>query len=265
MQGANMTAKELGDALAAARRDGTYADIDWAGVTDTASAMAVQAAAVAAYGGRQIGYKIGATSQAAQAMVGIEGPFYGPMAASDACYDGDQIPWMDQYRGVECEFAFTMARGYPAPDETISAQSVETAVADCLIALEVVGRRSAGGGMPQFPGIIADFAAHCAFVAGPGVANWADIDLAEVTVKGLVNGSATNEGSGAAVLGHPLNALAWLAEALVADGGRLKAGDIVSTGTTLGIVLPEPGATITGDFGELGTVSLTFAAAEPGP
>jgi 2-keto-4-pentenoate hydratase len=68
-----MAAKELGDALAAARRGGTYADIDWAGVTDGASAMAVQAAAVSAYGGRQIGYKVGATSQAAQAMVGTGG------------------------------------------------------------------------------------------------------------------------------------------------------------------------------------------------
>jgi 2-keto-4-pentenoate hydratase len=258
MQGATMTAKELGDALATARRDGTYADVDWAGVTDNASAMAAQAAAVSAYGGRQIGYKVGATSQAAQAIVGTDGPFYGPMAANDACFDGDQLPWMDHYRGVECEFAFTMARDYPAPGEAADAQSIEAAVADCLIALEVVGRRTAGDGMPQFPGIIADFAAHSAFVAGPGVANWADIDLAAVTVRGLVNGAVTNEGSGAAVLGHPLNALAWLADALVADGGRLRAGDIVSTGTTLGIVLPEPGATITGDFGELGTVSLTF-------
>lgn len=256
-----MTAKELGDALAAARRDGAYADIDWSGVSDSASAMAVQAAAVSAYGGRQIGYKVGATSQAAQAIVGCDGPFYGPMAASDACFDGDTVPWMDHYRGVECEFAFTMARDYPAPGEAADAQSIKAAVADCLIALEVVGRRTAGDGMPQFPGIIADFAAHCAFVAGPGVANWAEIDLAEVTVRGLVNGNATNEGSGAAVLGHPLNALAWLADTLVADGVRLKAGNIVSTGTTLGIVLPEPGATITGDFGELGTVSLTFGDA----
>ena len=260
-----MTAKELGEALAAARRDGTYADIDWAGVTDSSSAMAVQAAAVSAYGGRQIGYKIGATSQAAQAIVGCVEPFYGPMAAQDACYDGDRVPWMDHYRGVECEFAFTMARDYPAPDEAISPVTIEAAVADCLIALEVVGRRTAGDGMPQFPGIIADFAATCAFVAGPGVANWADIDLAAVTVKGLANGAVTNEGSGAAVLGHPLNALAWLADALVADGSRLRAGDIISTGTTLGIVKPEPGATITGDFGDLGTVSLTFGAAEVRP
>jgi len=258
-----MTNEKLGDALAAARRDGTYADVDWTEVTDNSSAMAVQAAAVSAYGGRQIGYKIGATSQAAQAIVGCDGPFYGPMAANDAHYAGDQVPWLDHYRGVECEFAFTMTRDYPASGETIDPQSIKTAVADCLIALEVVGRRTEGEGMPQFPGVIADFAAHCAFVAGPGVAGWAEIDLAAVTVKGLVNGTATNEGSGAAVLGHPLNALAWLADALVADGGRLRAGDIVSTGTTLGIVIPQPGATITGDFGDLGTVSLTFGAAEP--
>jgi 2-keto-4-pentenoate hydratase len=90
------------------------------------------------------------------------------MAASGACYDGDCLPWMDHYRGVECGFAFTMAQDYPAPGETADAQSIEAAVADCLIALEVVGRRTAGDGMPQFPGIIADFAAHSSFVAGRG-------------------------------------------------------------------------------------------------
>ena len=259
-----MTAKERGEALAAARREGTYADIDWTGVTDTASAMAVQAAAVAAYGGRQIGYKVGATSQAAQDIVGCEGPFYGPMAAADACYDGDTMPWLNHYRGVECEFAFTMGHDYPAPGETVDRQSLEAAIADCLIALEVVGRRTAGDGMPQYPGIIGDFAAHSAFVAGPGVANWAAFDLAAVMVRGSINGAVTNEGSGAAVLGHPLNALAWLAERLVTDGGRLRAGDIVSTGTTLGIIIPEPGATVTGDFGELGMVSVTFGEAEGG-
>ncbi len=186
------------------------------------------------------------------------------MAAEDAHYDGDTVPWLDHYRGVECEFAFIMGRDYPAPGESTDRRTIATAVADCLIALEVVGRRTAGDGMPQFPGIIADFAAHSAFVAGPGVANWAEIDLAAVAVKGLADGSVTNEGSGAAVLGHPLNALAWLADALVADGGRLRAGDIVSTGTTLGIVLPRPDATIIGDFGDLGTVSLTFGSTRAG-
>jgi len=253
-----MTAKERGEALAAARREGTYADIDWTGVTDTASAMAVQAAAVSAYGGRQIGYKVGATSQAAQAIVGCQAPFYGPMAANDAHYGGDRLPWLDHYRGVECEFAFTMGRDYPNAGEAADPESLKAAIADCLIALEVVGRRTAGDGMPQYPGIIADFAAHSAFIAGPGVANWAAFDLAAVTVRGSIDGEVTNEGSGAAVLGHPLNALAWLADALAADGGRLKAGDIVSTGTTLGIIIPQPGATTTGDFGELGTVSVIF-------
>jgi len=48
----------------------------------------------------------------------------------------------------------------------------------------------------------------------------------------------------------------------VADGGRLHAGDIVSTGTALGIVIPKPGATVTGEFGELGSVSVTFGEVE---
>jgi 2-keto-4-pentenoate hydratase len=65
-------------------------------------------------------------------------------------------------------------------------------------------------------------------------------------------------------MGHPLNALQWLAETLAERGKKLETGDIISTGTALGLIAPEPGATVAGDFGPFGTVSLTFGAAEPG-
>ena len=63
-------------------------------------------------------------------------------------------------------------------------------------------------------------------------------------------------GRGGDVLGHPLEAVAWLARALARRGGRLDAGDLVATGTCAGLLQVLPGQTFAADFGGLGTVEL---------
>ena len=79
------------------------------------------------------------------------------------------------------------------------------------------------------------------------------------TRSGVVrNGSVIRRGSGSAVLGHPLNALQWLVNALASHGLGLKAGQYVTTGVTSEIYLAEPGDRITADFGPVGTAELVF-------
>lgn len=252
---------DFGNRLAQARQDGTNAALNLTLVPDETSAENVQDAANLAYGGTPFGFKIGATSKLAQDIIAAPGPFFGVMVDIDRYADGETIPWKNHFRGVECEYAFEMASDYPLPGQEVSRQGLIEAIAGCHIALELVGRRTAGEGMPKYPGIIADFGAHAAFVLGPEVPDWLDAGLEEVTVKGLANGDVTNEGTGAAVMGHPLNSLQWLAETFAARGKKLEAGDIVTTGTALGIVPVEPGATITGDFGPFGKVTLVLGSA----
>jgi 2-keto-4-pentenoate hydratase len=74
----------------------------------------------------------------------------------------------------------------------------------------------------------------------------------------VVNGQRTFPGSGAAVLGNPLNVVAWLANELPRFGRRLRRGDRVTTGVTTDIYLAEPGDRLTADFGALGRVALDF-------
>jgi 2-keto-4-pentenoate hydratase len=57
---------------------------------------------------------------------------------------------------------------------------------------------------------------------------------------------------------HPLDAIAWLARALVARGLELDAGDLITTGTCLGLLQVLPGQTFEADFGELGRVDVTL-------
>ena len=74
----------------------------------------------------------------------------------------------------------------------------------------------------------------------------------------MVNGAEKLSGSGAAVLGHPMNSLVWLANTLCEQGKALKTGDLVSTGVCTDIYHAEPGDHIVADFGTLGSAEVSF-------
>jgi 2-keto-4-pentenoate hydratase len=93
-------------------------------------------------------------------------------------------------------------------------------------------------------------------VAGEPYAGWRDLDFATHPVKLIVNESRIFPGSGAAVLGNPLNVLAWLANELPKYGRRLRKGDRVTTGVTTDIYLAKPGDRLVADFGPMGAARL---------
>jgi 2-keto-4-pentenoate hydratase len=95
-------------------------------------------------------------------------------------------------------------------------------------------------------------------VLGAAALDWQALDLATHLVRLEIDGERKAEGTGALVLGHPLNVLTWFVNRYTASGRTLSAGQIVSTGTTTGLVALEPGRTAVADFGSLGTVELTF-------
>jgi len=65
-------------------------------------------------------------------------------------------------------------------------------------------------------------------------------------------------GQGSAVLGHPLNVVAWLANELPKQGKQLRAGDYITTGVISDVYLAQPGDQLQADFGLLGSVVLGF-------
>ncbi|MEM1050066.1 MAG: fumarylacetoacetate hydrolase family protein [Pseudomonadota bacterium] len=253
-----MANEEIGEALAAARRDRSRRVDLGPDRLDETEAYRVQDHAASAYESPMIGYKIGATSPEAQKIIGCDAPFFGPMLETDRFETGARLAADDTMLGLECEIAFQMARDLAPADGVPDRAGLMEAIACCAPALEVVGRRTLGDGFPNAAQCIADFGANALFCAGSAIVDWQTRDLATLPVAAAIDGTQTNAGTPAAVLGHPLDALAWLVGALHEKGKPLQAGHWISTGTCLGVVPVKPGTEVLATFGEVGELVVAF-------
>ena len=220
---------------------------------------AIQQAFVRSFGQPVAGWKVGATAQASQRLFGIEEPFYGPVLAPLVFASPAALPAADfPMRGIECEFAFQLAADFEPRDQPYEPDEAAERVSAPIPAIEVVSPRLDHPIKYGVPSAVADCGVNGALVLGTPSFDWQTLDLASHKVRLEIDGKPKAEGTGALVLGHPLNVLAWFANRYTASGRTLPAGQIVATGTTTGLVILEPGQTAVGDFGALGQVSVRF-------
>ncbi len=124
--------------------------------------------------------------------------------------------------------------------------------------MEIVDYRYESWAVGALP-VAADNAIHGWWVHGDPVRDWRHLDLAAAAVGVSRNGELVTSGSGAAVLGHPLTVVAWLADELAARGRPLVAGDLVTTGVTTDVFEADVGDRIDARFAGVGDVVLHFA------
>lgn len=221
---------------------------------------AIQQAFAAAWGAPVAGYKIGCTSEEAQKYLNSPGPFPGRVFGPVLLKSPAKAAAKAFHRlGIEPEFGFTMARDLPARPAPYSRDEVAAAVAALHPAIEIVDGRWLDWLKVGIASIVADNGANGALVLGPGVADWRGIDLPKAKATLYFGDKKIADGTGAAVLGNPLDALVWLANDLSRRGFGLKAGDAVTTGTVAGINFAEPGMRVVADFGPIGKAEVTFA------
>lgn len=245
--------------LAECRRARTISRLPLHELASRAEAEAFQAAAVRALGGESCGYKIGATSVEVQRLLNCLEPIQAPILREDVLESGATFRIPAGLLGVECEFGFLMARDFPASDETLGMMGLRSAIGECFVGLELVGRRVVDDVPLNEVTAIADFSLDVAVVRGSAILNWERHDLAALPVRALLDGTVVANGAGAMVLGHPLNALLWLAAVLANRGDRLRNGEIVLTGTCTGITKVSPGQVFQGRFGDLPPVEVRLA------
>ena len=209
--------------------------------------------------GDRVGYKIGCTTVAMQELLGISHPCAGGILAGDSHRSGVALS-MDDYVNVaiEVEIAMQMSADLPAHLAPFDADTVAMAVGACMASLEIVDGRATDFGALGVAGAIADDFSGAGCVLGAPVVDWQAVDLAAVVGRAEVNGSEVGRGVGNEVMGHPLNALVWLADLLAGQGKAVRHGDVVLTGSLVYFGDIERGATVTAMIDGLGEASATF-------
>jgi 2-keto-4-pentenoate hydratase len=203
-----------------------------------------------------VGHKVGLTSAAMQAQLGVDQPDFGVLLADTRHEDGSTIDAAIFISPrVEPEIAFILKSDLVGPGVTV--QQAVAAVDHVSAALEIIDSRIADWRITLVD-TIADNASFGAFVLGASVALSDNLDLAGVECSMLRNGDEVQSGRGDAVLGSSINALVWLANTLGDRGVRLTAGDIVMPGSITAAVAVASGDTIQADFTGIGSVSITF-------
>jgi len=225
---------------------------------DRAEAYRVQACIETYSATPPVGWKIAATSKAGQAHIGVDGPMAGRLLAERRIPDGCSLVLGSNLMKVaEMEFAFRFGEDVMPRAEPYSQAEVLDRVSALHPAIELPDSRYDRFETVGDLQLIADNACAHYFVLGdPAPKRWRDLDLAAYTVRGLKNDAIAETGMGANVLGDPRLALTWLVNELSRFAMPLKKDQVVITGTCVKPMPIAVGDQVSGDFGELGGISV---------
>ncbi|MBB4799272.1 2-keto-4-pentenoate hydratase [Brevundimonas bullata] len=227
--------------------------------TDADGAYAVQTINTRfweAEGRRIVGRKAGLTAKAVQTQLGVDQPDFGVLFDDMRIADGGRLdPARTIQPKAEAEIAFVLGADLSDPETTV--EQVMAAVASVHAAIEIVDSRIADWKI-TFADTVADNGSSAFFVLADAGTPLAGLDLEGAAMAMSVNGAVVSTGVGAAALGNPLNAAAWLARTLAERGEPLKAGDVLLAGALGPMVALNPGDHVVAAIDGLGDVRFTY-------
>ncbi|MBU2666965.1 fumarylacetoacetate hydrolase family protein [Actinoplanes bogorensis] len=207
---------------------------------------------------RVVGRKIGLTNPAVQKQLGVDAPDFGVLFDDMDVSALDPVPMAGLLQPrIEAEVAFVLGADL-AGDFT--AADVRAAVDVMAPALEIVDSRIAGWDI-SIADTVADNASSALFVLGDARVRLDELNPVEIQMEMSVDGEVVSKGSGAACLGDPLIALAWLATAARDHGDPLRAGQVVLSGALGPMVPVTPGMRVSATLTGLGEVATNFGEA----
>jgi 2-oxo-hept-3-ene-1,7-dioate hydratase len=208
------------------------------------------------------GRKIGLTSRAMQQSSQIDEPDFAPLMDDMFFANGGDIP-IQRFIAprIEVELAFILGQPLKGPGVTLF--DVLSATDWVTPAIEIIDAR-----IEQFDrdtkaprkvfDTISDFAANAGIVIGGRPAKPDGVDLRWVGAMLFKNGVIEETGLAAAVLNHPANGVAWLANKIAPYGEQLNAGEVILGGSFTRPATAVSGDTFHADYGPLGAVSFRF-------
>ncbi|GAA4383575.1 2-keto-4-pentenoate hydratase [Tsukamurella soli] len=238
----------------ATRTDRRPVTDDWPEL-DLATAYQVQDELIrrkVADGEHIVGVKLGLTSRAKQRRLGIDSPLVAWLTDAMVLQAGVPVPTGRLiHPRVEPEIVFVLGERLSGPG--VTAATAMAAVRSVSAGLEVIDSRFIDFRF-TLPDVVADNASSARFVVGGAERDPRSLDLALEACVLSVNGTVVDSATGAAVQGHPAEALALAANALAERGIALEPGWVVLTGGMTDAVFIEPGDQIAAEFTHLGNV-----------
>lgn len=203
------------------------------------------------------GYKIGLTTPVMQKLCGVGEPCYGAIFAREVHHRCAELKAADYCRlGVETEIAFRLGADLPQGGDP---GEIGAAVESCMAAIELIEDLGYDYNRLDAAAMVAGNVWNAGVVLGTPVTSWRNQDLARAAARLSTNGQEIGSGNGGDVMGHPLNALAWLADKLVAAGTPLRRGMIVMTGSMVPIQYPVAGDRVVIEVAGLGTAEVALS------
>ncbi len=206
------------------------------------------------------GYKLGLTSAPMQKLLGVNQPDFGPVFASTVHRDGSVVRTSDFIAPrVEAEIAVVLGEPLQGPDCTPA--DAYLATRGLAASIEIVDSRIEDWRI-SIADTVADLASNGAIALSSAVVPIADFDPRLVGMVFTRNGNVVATGAGAAALGDPLAAVAWLANTLAPMGVTLPAGSVILTGALHAMTPIAPGEVYRAEFDHLGSITLRVQGEE---
>jgi 2-keto-4-pentenoate hydratase len=204
--------------------------------------------------GAVAGYKIALTTPVMQQLCGVHEPCWGAIFKREVYASPARLQARDYCRiAVETEIAMRLGDDVPLGT---GRDAVADKVEACAAAIELIEDLNYDYKRIDAPALVAGNAWNAGIVLGAVVAGWRGLDLAKLRGECRINGNPIGAGVGGDVMGHPLNALAWLADKLAAAGTPLKRGMVVMTGSIVATQFPKPGDRVEISIEGLGAAAL---------
>lgn len=227
------------------------------GVEDGYAIQQELVALLTANGEEISGYKLGLTSLPMQKLLNVDQPDFGPVFASTIYRDGALVSLEDFIAPrVEAEIAVVLRHDLAGPHCT-PAQALH-ATEGLLASIEIVDSRIADWKI-KIADTVADLASNGAIALSSNLIAIDDFDPRLIGMVFTKNGEVIATGAGAAALGDPLAAVAWLANTLAPLGVTLPAGSVIMTGALHAMVPIAAGDVFRAEFAHLGPITLRIS------
>jgi 2-keto-4-pentenoate hydratase len=195
--------------------------------------------------GHLAGYKIALTSKAMQELCGVGQPLAGAVLSSVIHPSPVKLSYGNfQHLGVEFEVAVKLGADLPAASGPHTRQSVAAAIAACMPSFELIEDRHADYRELDAFTLVADNCWNGGVVLGTPVTDWHRVDLENAPTRLQLNDEPAGEGRVGDAMGHPFEAVAWLANLLNQQGKMLKRDMLVMTGSSIKTKFPNAGDTL---------------------